>query len=191
MNRAQFMAQLRAGLSGLHSADVSEILADYESHFADGMADGRSEDEIAAAMGDPARLARELRAEVGFKRWEAERSAGNLVGVLLALLGLATIDLIFLFPAVFVAVIVVLALGVCCFAFMVAGVILLFNLIPGGWHHFVTDLALQGLLGAGLLSGGIGGAALLILVTEWGARLLIQYARLHFRLFNTATGGTI
>ena len=97
MNRAHFMAQLRDGLSGLHHTDINDILADYESHFADGAADGRSEDEVAAALGDPARLARELRAEVGFKRWEENRSAGNFLGVVLALLGLATID--FIIPA--------------------------------------------------------------------------------------------
>ena len=32
-----------------------------------------------------------MRAEVGFRRWENDRSAGNLAGVLLALLGLATL----------------------------------------------------------------------------------------------------
>ena len=98
MNRAHFMAQLRDGLSGLHHSDIDDILRDYESHFADGLADGRSEDEVAAALGDPARLARELRAEVGFRRWEQDRSAGNFLGVVLALLGLATIDIVILFP---------------------------------------------------------------------------------------------
>ena len=70
MNRANFLAQLRAGLSGLHQSDINDVIADYESHFADGVAAGRTEDEVAAALGDPARLARELRAEIGFKRWE-------------------------------------------------------------------------------------------------------------------------
>ena len=50
------------------------------------------------ALGDPMRLARELRAEVGFRRWEQNRNAGNFLGVVLALLGLATIDFIILLP---------------------------------------------------------------------------------------------
>jgi uncharacterized membrane protein len=69
MNRAHFMAQLRDGLSGLHHTDINDIMTDYERHFADGAADGRSEDEIAAALGEPDRLARELRAEMGFRKW--------------------------------------------------------------------------------------------------------------------------
>jgi len=116
MKRADFMAQLRAGLSGLHAADVDDILADYETHFADGAAHGRSEEEVCTALGDPARLAREMRAEVGFRRWENNRSAGNLAGVLLAgvllaLLGLATLDLIFLFPVLLVMIAVFLGLA--------------------------------------------------------------------------------
>ncbi len=186
MNRATFMAQLRTGLAGLHSSDVADILADYESHFADGMAHGRTEDEVADALGDPARLAREMRAEVGFKRWEQDRSAGNLFGVILALLGLATLDLMFLLPLLFAGVVMIFALAVCCLAFIVAGSFLLFNLLPGDWHHPLTNGSLQGLAGVGLLSGGIGGGALLMIITDALARMLIRYARLHFRLFNTA-----
>src|ERR1700709_1719590 len=98
MTRAPFRAQLRDGLAGLHHSDINDIVADYESHFADGAADGRTQEEVAAALGDPVRLARELRAEIGFRRWEENRSAGNFMGVVLALLGLATIDFIILLP---------------------------------------------------------------------------------------------
>ena len=31
MNRANFLAQLRAGLSGLHQSDINDVIADYES----------------------------------------------------------------------------------------------------------------------------------------------------------------
>ena len=74
MTRDAFMARLREGLRGLPQQTASEILADYETHFADGEAAGRSEAEVAEALGDPARLARELRAEIGLQRWETQRS---------------------------------------------------------------------------------------------------------------------
>lgn len=185
MKRADFMAQLRAGLSGLHAADVDEILADYETHFADGAAHGRSEDEVSAALGDPSRLAREMRAEVGFRRWENERSPGNLVGVLLALLGLATLDLIFLFPIMIAMVAVFFGLGCACIGVIIGGSFLLISTAAGNYHDMTP--AMQGFLGLGLVSGGVGGGALLMLITNWVARALIRYARLHFRLFDTAT----
>lgn len=186
MNRASFMAQLRAGLSGLHANDVNDIIADYESHFADGVAAGRTEDEVAEALGDPARLARELRAEVGFKRWEQERSAGSFVGVVLALIGLATIDIIFLLPILGTMLAIFFAATVVCVGCVIGGAILLGNLIPGGWDLMMGNTALQTLTGVGLLSGGIGGGALLLLILDWVARALIKYARLHFRLFKSA-----
>jgi uncharacterized membrane protein len=186
MNRAHFMAQLRDGLSGLHYTDINDILADYERHFADGAADGRSEDEVAAALGDPQRLARELRAEAGFKRWEENRSAGNFLGVVLALLGLATIDFVFLLPFLCALAAVFFALSVACLGCIVGGSYLLFNLLPFGWDTAMGNPLAQALIGIGLITGAVGGGALLLWLTEIIAKLLIKYARLHFRLFDSA-----
>ena len=70
MTRLEFLDTLRRRLAGLPPAEIDDLVADYATHFADGMAAGRSEADIAAALGDPMRLARELRAEAGFRRWE-------------------------------------------------------------------------------------------------------------------------
>ncbi len=185
MNRAHFMAQLRDGLSGLHHTDIGDIVTDYERHFADGAADGRSEDEVAAALGDPSRLARELRAEVGFKRWEQNRNAGNFLGVVLALLGLAAIDLVLLLPLCILAALF-FGLSVGCLGLIVGGSYLLFNILPFGWSHAMSNPLAQLMIGIGLISGAIGLGALLLWLTELIAKLLIRYARLHFRLFDSA-----
>ena len=68
MTRLEFPETLRRRLAGLPPAEIDDLVADYATHFADGMAAGRSEAEIAEALGDPMRLARELRAEAGFRR---------------------------------------------------------------------------------------------------------------------------
>ena len=183
MNRAHFMAQLRDGLAGLHHTDINDIVADYESHFADGAADGRSQEEVAAALGDPVRLARELRAEIGFRRWEENRSAGNFLGVVLALLGLATIDFIILLPFLCFLAALFFGLAVACLGMVVGGAFLLFNLLWGG---VMGNTGMQLLVGLGLISGAIGGGALLLLLMDIIAKLLIRYARLHFRLFDSA-----
>ncbi len=183
MNRAHFMAQLRDGLSGLHHSDIDDILRDYESHFADGAADGRTEDEVAAALGDPVRLARELRAEAGFRRWEQNRNAGNFLGVVLALLGLATIDFIILLPFLCALAAIFFGLSVACLGCVVGGTFLLISLLWGG---VMNNAAMQLLIAMGLISGAIGGGALLLWIMEAIAKLLIRYARLHFRLFDSA-----
>ncbi len=185
MTRANFMAQLRRGLAGLPQAQIDDLAADYEAHFADGAAHGRSEDEVAEALGDPTRLARELRAEVGFQRWEQNRSAGNFLGVVLALLGLATLDIVILFPVLCALAGIFFGLAVACLVVTLVGMVLLFNLLPF-WHPALGDVAFQTLAGVGLLAGGVGGGALLVMLLDWMARLLVRYARLHYRLLNSA-----
>ena len=87
---------------------------------------------IANALGDPARLARELRAEAGFRRWESERSAGSLIGAVIALLGLATLDLIFLIPFVCVVGAILLSMFVSAIAlFFAGGAVWLFASVSG------------------------------------------------------------
>ena len=58
MNKVGFLRTLRDGLAGLSPQDVDEILADDTAYFDEGLASGRSEEHIAAGLGDPSRLAR-------------------------------------------------------------------------------------------------------------------------------------
>ena len=53
---------------------------------------------MAAALGDPSRLARELRAEAGLKAWQETRSPSTAATAVFAVLGLGAIDILFLLP---------------------------------------------------------------------------------------------
>ncbi len=191
MNRAMFLSELRMGLSGLPQNEIDETVADYEAHFSDGTAAGRSEAAIASALGDPARLARELRAEAGFKRWETERSPGSMVSAVIALLGLATLDLIFLIPFVCVVGAVLLSMLVTAIALLFSGgAVWLVALFPGLMMSATSGVLGSGaalaLAGFGLIAGGIGLGALTWLLLDVFVRGLVQYARLHFRLIDSA-----
>ena len=78
--------------------EIDEIIADYARHFDDGIAAGRSEEEIARALGDPMRLARELRAEAGFRRWEQSRTPANFAAAVFGFVALVAVDFVFLLP---------------------------------------------------------------------------------------------
>jgi uncharacterized membrane protein len=189
MNRNEFLTRLRQGLVGLDPDYIRDVMGDYETHFEDGQASGRSEQEIAAALGDPGRLARELRAEAGFKRWEEARTPSNMAGAVLALLGLATVDVMLLLPflgavfGIFVGCCVaVLALVIVGFALMIGA------LFPGlAWFGLTgsVELMAAGLVGLGLVALGVGLGALFSIIVNWVVRGLVQYARLHFRLIDT------
>lgn len=57
MNKSEFIAAMEAQLIRLPKADRDDILNDYESHFVNGVAEGRTEEEVSAQLGDPVELA--------------------------------------------------------------------------------------------------------------------------------------
>ncbi|MFZ5671230.1 MAG: DUF1700 domain-containing protein [Pseudomonadota bacterium] len=183
MTRADFLARLRGGLSGLPSAAVNDIVADYETHFADAGAAGRSEQEVAAALGDPDRLARELRAEAGLKKWEEQKNPSAAAAAVFAVLGLGAIDIIFLLPllmgvlgalfGIFVAVIACFFAGGAVFA-------------VGPFAGFPGGAGAAALAGIGLMAISTSIGALLTLVTIGLVNLLVWYGRLHYRLLKPA-----
>lgn len=183
MTRNEFIKRLKAGLKGMPQADVDEIVADYEAHFDAGAAEGRSEQEVAAALGNPARLARELRFEAGFQNWQSDRSPSSAWSAILAFMGLATIDILILMPIVLPVIGVVFGLFVATLAVFVAGGFVLiagpFSGFPGGW--LVAILA-----GLGMMSAAVAAAALLTLVGIWIVNALMWFGRLHYRVIEPA-----
>ncbi len=184
MNRSEFLSKLRKGLTGLPFETVNEICADYESHFTDGKDAGRSEAEVAAALGDPTRLAKELRAEAGLKRWEEERNPSAAAGAILAVLGLATIDVVLLLPVLLAVGGILLGAFVAAVAIFIAGVAVLTHTIFS--REMSVDPMTASLVSLGLLSLGIAIAALLIPTVVGLLNLLGRYGRLHYRLLQPA-----
>ena len=186
MSRTAFIAALREGLRGMAPASIDEVVADYEGHFTEGAAAGRSEQDIASALGDPSRLARELRAEAGLKRWETERNPSAAASAVFAVLGLGAIDIIFLLPILLTVVSVIFAVLLAVIALFVAGVALsvagMFGALPG-----FDGTPLQALLaGVGLMAGSISLGALQSLIIVGLVNALVWYARLHYRLLKPA-----
>ena len=183
MTRADFLARLKRGLVGLPTSTATDILNDYEAHFDDGNSAGRSEAEVAAALGNPDRLARELKAEAGVQRWTQEQTPSAAAGAVFAVLGLGALDIIILLPilmgvigALFGILVAVIALFVSGGAVMVAGP---FAGFPGG------GLAAF-FVGLGLMAGAVAAGALLAIITILLVNGLIWFARLHYRLLKPA-----
>ncbi len=183
MTRAEFISRLRRGLNGLPASTINEIVADHEAHFDEAIAAGRAEAEVAAALGDPARLAKEVRVEAGLKRWDEEKNPSAAAAAIFAVLGLGAIDILILLPllmgvlgalfGVFVAVIAMFFAGGVVFA---AGP---FAEPPGGPMTAI-------LAGIGLMALATSAGALLTIVTVWLVNGLVWYARLHYRLLKPA-----
>ena len=181
MNKAEFLDTLSRRLAGLPPDEIDELVDDYAMHFAEGVAAGRSEAEIAAALGDPVRLARELRAEAGLRRWERARTPANFVAAMAGFLALIAVDFVFLLPllaalALFTFVAGMVMLGLCIAGFALT--LKLFHLDHGPSLGYLTRI----LSGVGLLGLGVGGGALLLMGVDYVIRLLGRFARLHYAL---------
>lgn len=57
MTKHEFMARLASELHKRNVADAADVTQEYEQHFAFKLADGYSEEEIAAKLGSPEELA--------------------------------------------------------------------------------------------------------------------------------------
>ncbi|MBB3873523.1 DUF1700 domain-containing protein [Brevundimonas mediterranea] len=183
MTRAEFIARLRSGLVGLPTATATDIIADYETHFADGLAAGRTEAEVAAALGDPGRLARELKAEAGIQRWRQEKNPSAAAAAVFAVLGLGAIDILILLP---------ILMGVIgtIFGFFIAAIALFISgggvMVAGPFAGFPGGPFAAILMGLGLMAGAVFIGALLTIVTIWLVNGIVWFARLHYRLLKPA-----
>lgn len=178
--RQDFIAKLRAGLAGLPGASIEEITADYETHFDDALAAGRGEAETAAALGDPQRLARELKAEAGVRAWREAPGPAAAAGAVFAVLGLGAVDLIILLP-----VLTAVTGGLALLSFLVLiGLLVGGGLIAAG--PFSGAWAATTLAGLGVAAVSIAVGALLALAVIGLVNGLVWYGRLHYRLLKPA-----
>jgi len=68
MTKNEFLGRLSAALGDLPQQERNDILNDYAEHFDIGMANGKSEEEIAARLGSPEELAATFRENPGARR---------------------------------------------------------------------------------------------------------------------------
>lgn len=183
MTRQEFLRRLKAGLVGLPTTTAAEIVSDYETLFDDGLAAGRSEAEVAAALGDPDRLARELRAEAGAQRWHQEKNPSAAAAAVFAVLGLGAIDILILLP-ILMGVIGTL------FGFFIAAIALFFSggavMVAGPFAAPPGGPLAAILFGLGLMAAATVIGALLAIVSIWLVNGLVWFARLHYRLLKPA-----
>jgi len=183
MTRDEFIRRLTRGLDGLPAATIDEMVADYADHFEAASAEGRSDSEVAEALGDPTRLARELKLEAGIKRWQEARSPSSAWAAVIAFLGLGAIDILILLPVLLPAIGVMIGLFVAVIGIFVGGGAVLivgpFNQFPGGPLAAVLS-------GLGMMAGAVSLGALIAIAAMWLVNGLMWFGRLHYRVIEPA-----
>lgn len=183
MNRAEFLTRLRRGLKGLPAETIDEIVADHEAHFVEAAAKGRADPEIAAALGNPERLAREVKAEAGMARWESEKTPSSALAAVIALLGLGAIDILILLPILMGLISALVAVfGAAVAVFFAGGVVF----VTGPFMEPPGGPAAALLAGLGVMALGVVMGAITTVLSIWLVNGLVWFGRLHYRLLKPA-----
>jgi len=183
MTRDEFLKKLHRGLAGMPADAIADIVADYDAHFEAAREEGRSEAEVAAALGDPGRLAREQKLEAGVKRWEEVRTPSSAASAIVGVLGLGAIDILVLAPILLPVIGVIFGLYLALFAVFIGGGVVL---IAGPFSPFPGGVFAALLTGLGMMAGATAFGALLSIVTIWLVNGLIWFGRLHYRVLKPA-----
>ena len=120
MGKLEFFDALKRAMTGLPPEAQARTLAFYEQRFVDGVAAGRSEQDVAREQDDPKRIAMTLRANTHMQAFETKKNPANLVRMLVAALGLAIFNLFMVVPAMVYAA-VLAALYAAGLAFYLGG----------------------------------------------------------------------
>lgn len=122
MRKAEFLNTLEQFLSNISVEERNEILYDYEEHFQMGLEQGKTEEEIAASLGDPKNLAKEFTVGHALKRAETDTSTTNVLRAVFATISLGFFNVIFILGPFLALVGILTALFATAFGITISGV---------------------------------------------------------------------
>ena len=131
MNKKDFMYKLSLYLGGIPGEDRQDVINDFEEHFKEGLAEGRTEEEIAGSLGDPKSLANQFKASILVSEAEKTTSAVNIIRAVFATLGLGFLNLVFILGPFIAIVAVLISLFASAIAIIAAGITVFFASIFG------------------------------------------------------------
>ncbi|GGE31760.1 hypothetical protein GCM10011391_08040 [Pullulanibacillus camelliae] len=94
MNKKQFLQRLEQSLKKLPAEERRDILADYEEHFAIGMSEGQTEENIVEALGNPGQIGKETLASYHLEKVGTTVTTGNIMRAVWAVIGLGFFNLV-------------------------------------------------------------------------------------------------
>jgi uncharacterized membrane protein len=149
MNEKQFLQELKSGLQKLPEAEQEDVLMDFEEHFSIGKEEGKTEEEIARALGSPQQIAKEMKAAYYLDQADNASSVGNIFRAVWATVGLGFFNLIIVLGPFIALVGIVLAGWIAAVGFMVSLPLVLIQAIISPelflWFDVFISIALLGL----------------------------------------------
>jgi uncharacterized membrane protein len=195
MNREQFIAALSETISKVPAGKRQEILSDYEEHFSIGLSEGKTQEEIAQALGDPKMIGKSYLIESFLepRTPEGRTDASSLVRAILVFISLAFVNL-FIFLGPFILVVVLLcAFWSASIGIMIAGIGTMFSHLFGGHSSLmaptIADRIFTFFFGLGLSSFGLLLITGMIALSRLFIIGVINYLKFNARLMRGEKGG--
>lgn len=181
MTKHEFLSKLADALRKHNVSDTTDIISEYEQHFAFKLADGFSEEEIAAKLGNPAQLAAQ------FESGAAEKKGGGKK--LITVIGLGFIDL---FIGALYALLI--AWGVMTAVFALSCAVASVCLVGGlNIHALLPAMPYLPAVVLGIAFAGLAVLTALSCFYFWAFawQLMRSYARFHRNAIAAASGGAV
>ncbi len=172
MNKDSFLKEIKKQFLFLDKEELEDVLNDYAEHFAMGLEAGRTEEEIAASLGDPKTLSKQYLAEFRLEQAKNKATPGNIARALLAVVALGLFNVIVMLGPIMAIFSIFLALFIIALALLGSGIAMMIFALP-----LFTGMA----TGAVFLTGvAIAALGVIFLVLAWGGTklfgsLLIRY----------------
>jgi uncharacterized membrane protein len=123
MNKQGFLDELKRALGAMSEAEKAEIAADFEEHFRMGMAAGKSEEEIAKALGNPRTLGKSFAIDAMLETGKKEKSAATVLRAVLAFLSLGFFNVVFMLGPFIAFIAIIVSFWAAAVSMAVAGVV--------------------------------------------------------------------
>lgn len=178
MNQHEFIQILKKEIQKLPEEERREILADFEEHFAMGKLDGKTEEEMAAALGNPKTIGRELVANYQIEAVENDTTIGNFLKAVWVVLGLGFFNLVIVLGPFLVIASLVFAVWAIGVSFIATPVLVLIDTVI-----YPDSFQLFDLFNSFLFCGiGIFVMYLALTITKYCMEMFIRYLKYNLRL---------
>ncbi len=182
MNKNEFFIILKDQLKGIQDQDKKEILYDYEEHFAIGLAKGRLEEEIAASLGNPKVIAKEIKANYMITKVEESFTVGNFFRAMIATLGLGFFNLVFILGPFIAVAATILSLLFTGIVIVCSGIfVIVIAFFPHNFQNVPSPLV--GIfIGLALASFGLLWTIGTTYLSKWFYVITIKYFKLNLNI---------
>ncbi len=190
MNKTSYLKELKKSLSYLPPEETEEILYDYEEHFQMGSAEGKNEDEIIKALGNPQTIAKQYKASSAISIAENKSSPTNVLRALVAIISLGFFNLIFVLGPFLAVAGVLIGLFGASVGIVVGGVSLFLRVMLGpvlATYVSLPSVLLSNTLGSIFLSIGLTSLGILLFIgccylTKFISILTIKYLKFNLKI---------